>query len=323
MKNIFYYMKGFFNRNFEKINKLETQLNSIESSLIFGIKEEVQKLDNFQANEINKRLQTIEWLVTNNRYDISYIIQSINSVKLDFDLNYLKENGINQEFTLVSNNKLAFSSNDFKEPESTMEGMRDSSWFIYEVEKLIGKNKISFMDIGCGSGALSFQFLKKGHFSIGLDGSDFCKNNQLGYWSYNDLLKTCDVTKPFHILREDEMVNFDIITMWEVFEHIFEQDIDSVLNNIVDNLNDDGFFIGSISTLEYLNPKTGVIYHVTLKEYEWWEKKFHNSGLTMIALPIPAFSCCRGVGDRYQDPHSYIDAPETGFHFCAIKSRKK
>lgn len=303
-----------------KNDNLNTFLTQIKPYTTNDLMKRLNDINAFQEQEINNRLLTVEWLLSNNRNDIEYLIGCVNQIKIDSEINSLKEKRIHQKFELVNERNLAFDSNDFQEPESTTEGMGDASWFIYEIEKLITKKQISFLDIGCGSGALPFQFLKNGHFSVGLDGSDFCKNSKKGYWIYNDLLKTCDVTKNFHIEINNETRKFDIVTMWEVFEHIPEDQIKSVLSNVFENLEQDGFFIGSISKLEYSNPKTGNVYHVTLMDFSWWKEKFEESGFIMIDLPIPPLSCFRGVGNRYQDPHSYIDNPETGFHFCAIKA---
>ena len=309
------------------INKKHNrELITIEKHLINKLNEnnvilsKLDEIDLFQKNEINNRLLTIEWDVINNKHDIKYVIESIDQAKIESELSYLISNVKTQKFSLICDNALAIHSNDFKEPESTTEGMGDASWFIYEIERLIENKNISFLDIGCGSGALAFQFLKRDHFSVGLDGSDFCKKTRKGYWEYNDLLKTCDVTKKFHVEVDGKQRKFDLVTMWEVFEHIPEKFVASVLSNIHENLEAKGFFIGSISKLEYSNPKTGNVYHVTLKDYSWWRQKFEESGFIMIDLPIPVMSCCRGVGNRYQDPHSYSDNPNTGFQFCAIKN---
>lgn len=84
--------------------------------------------------------------------------------------------------------------------------------------------------------------------AIGIDGSIYCRNNIIGYWLViPNNLYTCDITKPFVFKEKGESAHktFDIITIWEVFEHIRKDDINGVLRNINVHLDAKGYFIGS------------------------------------------------------------------------------
>ena len=164
-------------------------------------------------------------------------------------------------------------------------------------------------------------FLLRGHFAAGIDGSDACKKFNKGYWNSIPNLHNCDITKPFEFkdLHNDKPLLFDVISMWEVFEHIPENECENVLKNVRASLSDDGIFVGSISLLEYVHPKTGAPYHVTLKEKQWWAELFLINGLEMQESPFNNYEYCRGVGGQFQDVHSYESNPEAGFWFFAKK----
>jgi len=316
-----------FTEVIDSLNEIKSELNHISSfsreqinfteviDSLNEIKSELNHISSFSREQINGRLLTLEWLANNNRYEVSHIMGKVEGL----EVGALSEQfSTNQHFTLECEQYLALDSNDYLEPESTVEGLTSGDWFVHESVKLFKKDSINFLDIGCGGGGLTFNFMKNGHFSVGLDGSDYCKNLKKGYWNIPNLLNNADVTKPFLFKdKDDNGIEFDIITMWEVFEHIPEELISGVLQNIYCNISHQGYFIGSISTIEYVNSKTGTVYHVTLKDIDWWKEKFRENGLEFIPIPIPVQSCYRGVGNRYQDPHSYIEDPSTGFHFSA------
>ena len=71
--------------------------------------------------------------------------------------------------------------------------------------------------------------------------------------------------------------------------------------------------------LEYVNAKTGTVYHQTLKEQGWWKSIFMESGFEIFDSDFHHEEYCRGVASRYQDPYDYKNNPETGFHFTAKK----
>lgn len=201
---------------------------------------------------------------------------------------------------------LALDSNDHLEPESTFEGTVSRPEFVLACGRIIEKDKLNFLDFGCGSGALVFDFLARGHFAIGLDGSDAAKTMDYGYWNFIKHLHNCDVTKAFGFFTpEKKKIKFDIVSMWEVFEHVPETQCGLVLQNIRENLNDDGLFVGLISLLEYVNQHTGVPYHVTLKEKTWWTKLFSDYGLEIVDSDFRDFEYCRR-NRRQISRHSFL-----------------
>ena len=281
----------------------------------------IDELDNFIKEEVNNRLRTIEWLVNNSQYkldyalscsDFLYKIEKLN--RPDF-VRFLSEM---PKYSLVCSQSLALESNDHLEPESTFEGEVSRVEFVHACERITAKDKLKFLDVGCGSGALVYDFISCGHFAVGVDGSDACKAKGQGYWNLIKHLHNCDITQDFRFLdKAEKNITFDVISMWEVFEHIPKDLCGQVLDTIRAQLSENGLFVGSISQLEYVNADTGTPYHVTLESKEWWQELFCQHGLILIESEFKDFEYYRGVGDRYQDLHSYKRNPETGFHFVA------
>ena len=214
---------------------------------------------------------------------------------------------------------IALGSNDHLLPDSTSEGIVRPTQFVRHCIETLGQD-IVCLDLGTGSAGLVFEYIMNDVMAIGVEGSDHCRKNKVGYWpllSHN--LHTCDITHPFRLERGDPGVGvrFDVITMWEVLEHIEEKDLTSVLKNVDVHLKSNGYFIGSISLLEYIDAN-GDPYHVTLKPKAWWRQRFQVNGLLMLEdTPFNQRLFCRGNGPRFQDLHNYFSSPNEGFHFVA------
>jgi hypothetical protein len=174
--------------------------------------------------------------------------------------------------------------------------------------------------LGAGAAGLVFEYVMNGLVAIGVEGADYCRKNKVGYWPLlPGNLHTCDITHPFHFkqIDGDTPVNFDVITMWEVLEHIAESDLASLLQNVEGHLESTGYFMGSISLVEYVDAN-GIPYHVSLKPKSWWREKFRENGLVMLDdHPFNDRLFCRGNGPRFQDFHNYFANPHEGFHFVA------
>ena len=216
---------------------------------------------------------------------------------------------------------VAVGSNDHINPDSTTEGAPRPTFFVQNCIGVLGQN-IKCLDLGSGAAGLVFEYAMNQVLAVCIDGSDFCRVNRIGYWPLlpNNLF-TCDITKPFSFLSRDTQtpIEFDVITMWEVLEHIAECDLPSLFSNVNLQLGRSGYFIGSISLIEYVD-SVGNPYHVTLKPREWWKAKFIESCLVMLDThPFDESLFCRGNGPRYQDFHNYVENLKEGFWFVARK----
>lgn len=139
--------------------------------------------------------------------------------------------------------------------------------------RLFGDRQIAIMDLGCAGGGMVKSFIDMGKVAVGIEGSDFNKRHKAREWpKLPGNLLNADATKPF-IVHTGEHVpyQFDVITAWEFWEHILEQDLPGVIDNIHRHLKPFGLLIGTISTKI-------VLHHVTRKGIEWWIDLFKNNG---------------------------------------------
>lgn len=307
-------------------NRIEEKLSVIEDkvdSSLQHIQLILNQINSLVIDEINPRTLTLEWHANNQGLELNYLRETLDSVvhKIEVESPKVKQY-LNQypQYSIETVKNIAVDSPDHIEPDSTYEGIVRKPLFVKACEKLIDKDRLNFLDIGCGAGGLVFDFIKRGHFAVGLDGSDACKQKDVGYWNYLKHLHTCDVSETYKILDEsNKRIQFDIVSMWEVFEHIQEEKCNSVLKNIHDHLSADGLFVGSISQQEYVNQESGICYHVTLKSKSWWYEKFKKNKFKIVESQFKFVEYCRGVGDSYQDLHNYDKEPHLGFHFVLQK----
>ena len=179
--------------------------------------------------------------------------------------------------TLDTNYPIAYDSPDHICPWGTKRDNFTSKGFIDETlnfHSQKGKDKINFLDLGCSGGQLVIDYINRGHLGVGLEGSDYSVINGRANWPkyYNKNLFTCDVTKKYELFENDIKLNFDIITAWEVIEHIKPEDQKPFFKYINDNLNSGGFFCGSISTREEVIK--GHSLHQTVWNEATWYKNF-------------------------------------------------
>lgn len=121
--------------------------------------------------------------------------------------------------------------------------------YIDEVVSYFAGKQMNVMDLGCAGGQLAVDFYHRGHFSIGLEGSSFPKENERFNWSRHagTVLHNADLTEPYEIYRDGERVLFDCISAWEVVEHIHPDKLQVFFDNIESNLKPDGIFVASIN----------------------------------------------------------------------------
>ena len=144
-------------------------------------------------------------------------------------------------------------------------------------------------------------------------------NQSPDVWLPRVSMFTCDLTTPFRILdHAGRPMSFDIVTSWEVLEHIPEDRISQLLENIRAHLRPKGIFVASVALFECNDPDSGEPYHVTLKPRDWWEAKFNEAGMTCVDGLIDTGDCVRGSGNG----PSWIDwdaqrDPDLGFQLVA------
>lgn len=140
------------------------------------------------------------------------------------------------------------------------------------------------MDLGCSGGGFVKDMLDAGHEAIGLEGSDYSLLRKRAEWAtIPDNLFTCDITRPYRIERvlcdggpDSETVakvaKFDVVTAWEVMEHLPEERLGTVCENVLAHLAEGGVWIMSVSTQHG-------DHHVTVRPKTWWLDLFDRHGL--------------------------------------------
>lgn len=144
------------------------------------------------------------------------------------------------------------------------------------------------LDLGCAGGGFVQSIIEDGHDAVGVEGSNFSTIRKRGAWrSIPHRLFTCDITRPFTVRDEDDgLVGFDVITAWEVLEHIAEADLPQLFDNIRRHLSAEGLFICSVCTIPDQDPDTKTDWHQTVRPREWWIEQLTTTGFQPVEQPI-------------------------------------
>lgn len=166
-------------------------------------------------------------------------------------------------------------SKDYTEPKGGAHDNNGNDDFVnYFKEK-----SINYLDLGCAGAAIVESMFKQGHNSFGIDGSDAQKKQGLNSWGrIPDRLFNADITQPFHFVDEStsERIKFDVISAWDVLEHLYEDKLASFCDNLKNNLKPDGVFVCGIADFADEG------YHVTLHDKQWWIDMFDSNGIALV-----------------------------------------
>lgn len=174
---------------------------------------------------------------------------------------------------VITDHPIAYESLDHTEPLGTKQDNTHHKLFVRKTMEVF-EGPVNHIDLGCAGGGLVLDFLEYGNFSVGIEGSDYSLKIKRAEWAtIPDNLFTADITKPFHVEVDGEPAKFDIITAWEVMEHIHEHDLPQLFENIKHLMRDEAsLFVCSIADWD------DDIHHVTCKSYDWWKAKFEEYG---------------------------------------------
>jgi 2-polyprenyl-3-methyl-5-hydroxy-6-metoxy-1,4-benzoquinol methylase len=181
-------------------------------------------------------------------------------------------------------NPVAVDSFDHMHPFGTASDNHRSDEFCSRLCSLLRTSTApSVLDIGCAGGGMVADMWAQGWDAIGIEGSDYSQKAKRAEWEHIDgvCLFTCDATKPFTVKRRSEdgsfQALFQVITAWEVLEHIEESDLLQFFWNVLAHLAPSGYFICSIAS--FPSPHDGIELHRTLRPPEWWEDRLFAAGL--------------------------------------------
>lgn len=219
---------------------------------------------------------------------------------------------------VVTEHPIATGSADHQVPRGAVNDNTRHPRFVQRVEDVLGRN-LSVLDLGCAGGGLVLDFLIAGHDAIGIEGSDAPKRRALGEWlNMPDRLFTADITKPFKIVDDtDSPKRFDLVTAWEVMEHIGIEQIKGLFENVRKHLRLGGLFVVSIATFEDADPESGAVFHVTVKPRQWWEELFVAEGFHLLDGMFDTADFPRGSGNPTAHDWNARANPELGFHLVS------
>jgi 2-polyprenyl-3-methyl-5-hydroxy-6-metoxy-1,4-benzoquinol methylase len=181
---------------------------------------------------------------------------------------------------------VAYDSPDHLVPHGTKRDNSRNPWFnirLYRLYNVAKENRtLKVLDIGCSGGGFVRDLLNDGHLAVGLEGSDYSKKMRRAEWALiPDFLHTCDITADVDVFANtpdgEERLLFDVVTSWEVIEHIAEKDLPKFVENVRKHLVAGGLWIMSVAN--YDSVVDGVNLHQTIKPKSWWVQKFQSLGL--------------------------------------------
>ena len=216
---------------------------------------------------------------------------------------------------IVTDHPVAVESPDHLVPWGTANDNSRNQRFNARLIALVPHDRLSILDLGCSGGGQVRSFIEQGYLAVGVEGSDYSARRLRAEWStIPDYLFTADITKPFHIRtsRGSGALQFGVVTMWEVIEHIAEKDLSAVLSNIDAHLCPGGITIMSVS------PNTEVIrgtpLHQTVQQRPWWESFFQANGWKNHSAIVDYF------GENFVREES--NAPGS-FHFALSRTAER
>lgn len=183
---------------------------------------------------------------------------------------------------IICEKEIACDSLDYLNPKGTRKDNSRNRRFNVKLYNLFPDKIAKILDIGCSGGGFVNDCIDDGHIAVGLEGSDYSKKMNRASWAViPNALFTCDISKDFSVLNDGKLMKFDVITAWEVLEHIKKEDLPQLFNNIKKHLEENGFFIGSISTFPDVDSK-GNIFHQTVESKEWWLAILKKQGFYIL-----------------------------------------
>ena len=201
---------------------------------------------------------------------------------------------------------------------STSGTFNEKLWLLYPEMQVV-----KVLDLGCAGGDFVKSCIDDGNFAVGIEGSTFSRDHKRSAWAIiPDYLFTCDITRPFQLFlqsgSQEQKVKFDIVTSWEVIEHIKEEDLPALAANVHTHLCPGGLWIMSVANWEDVHE--GVRLHQTVKPREWWRDKFISLGFAPLERHRSHFAgqWVRGGYGHYQRMDN-----EKSFHFVLTNDAAK
>lgn len=212
------------------------------------------------------------------------------------------------KIVLKSEKEVAYDSNDYFVPWGTIRDNSRNNRFNDKLYRLFPDQQIYVLDLGCSGGGFVKDCIDDGHFAVGLEGGDYSKKAKRAEWAtIPEFLFTCDITSDFDIFLEKDknidLFKFDVVTSWDVLEHIEKEKLQKVADNVLKHIKKEGLWILSIAPYEDIIE--GVNLHRTMEKKEWWVEKFGKFGLVHIDKYVDYFNTQFVRGHKFGAPNSF------------------
>ncbi len=172
--------------------------------------------------------------------------------------------------TVQSQKPVAVDSLDHIHPWGTKQDNSKNLKFNLKILEWLPLARLQVLDIGCSGGGFVRTMHDAGALAVGIEGSDYSRIRARAEWgTIPHRLFTADATAPFSIEKSTgERILFTLITAWEFIEHIEEDRLADVFNNIDRHLARNGVVVMSVSPIDDI--VDGINLHRTVKPYDWW-----------------------------------------------------
>lgn len=220
-----------------------------------------------------------------------------------------------REIRIITTKPVALDSLDHTNPLGTANDNSSNFEFNKKLFKLIPQAELSVLDLGCAGGGFIKSLLDANVLAVGIEGSDYSQKIKRAEWqTIPDNLFTADITEPFQLVeinenQQEKKLKFNLITAWEVLEHIKENQLVDVFKNIERHLAPQGTVIFSVSATRGTANN-----HQTVKNKKWWLKIISNLGFANQQKAVYYFG------------HSWVrglyDTPKN-FHFVLTRTGEK
>lgn len=185
--------------------------------------------------------------------------------------------------TLETQFPIAYESDDHRFPWGTRTSNANNGYFRAKLLRLFDENiNWALLDLGCSGGAFVESLHEMGVAAVGIEGSDYSWKNHRGSWVKLGGLRlfTADITKSFSLKLHDVPMMFDVVTAWDVLEHLNRGDIAAAFENVHRHLKDEGICLFSVATVgDCIN---GVELHKTIIPRDQWEAIFIEHGFEPV-----------------------------------------
>lgn len=185
---------------------------------------------------------------------------------------------------IVTDYPLAVDSMDFQHPLGT----KLNNFCPAMVNRLVSlKEDPRVLDLGCAGGGFVCEMIDRGYVAVGIDGTEHPKTSEHSSWHrHPENFFTADITKTFSLWEAkpnaDEIAFFNVITAFEVLEHIRESELQGLFSNIGWHATPDAICVFTVSS--DASHSDGVELHVTKQSREWWTEFFDQQGWQLSSL---------------------------------------